>query len=60
MYDDINDRLEFKWQVKKDMRKYVQDTDGARDKLKADVKDWQEAGANVAKMYKAAWNYQMS
>lgn len=42
------------------MKAYLANTAGAREKLKKDAQEWQQAGKNVMDMYKHAWNYQMA
>ena len=60
VYADINQRLAFRYEVKKDLKAYMENTDGAREQLKADAKDWDVAGKRVHDMYTAAWNYQVA
>lgn len=60
VYANINQRLALKWDVKKDLKAYMENTNGAREQLKADAKDWDIAGKRVQDMYTAAWNYQVA
>jgi len=59
VYENVNDRMEFKWEVKKDLKAYMNNTKGARDALKADHAQWKAAGKRVSDMYAAAWAYQV-
>ena len=60
VYANINQRLAFKYEVKKDLKAYMENTNGAREQLKAEAKDWDVAGKRVHDMYVAAWNYQVA
>jgi hypothetical protein len=60
MYEDLNERYEFKWEVKKSLKAYLEDTKDARSKLKAEAQDWNTAAKRVDDMYAAAWNYQVA
>lgn len=55
VYENINERLAFKYTVKQDVREYLKDTQGARANLKKDVEEWKLASKNVQDMYAAAW-----
>lgn len=55
MYENINERLAFKYNVKKDVGAYLKDTAGARAALKKDAAEWKVASKNVQDMYAAAW-----
>ena len=59
VYDNANDRMEFRWEVKQDLKAYMNNTKGARDALKADHAQWKAAGKRVSDMYAAAWAYQV-
>lgn len=59
VYQNVNDRMEFKWEVKKDLKAYMQNTKGARAELKADAAQWKAASKRVSDMYAAAWAYQV-
>jgi hypothetical protein len=59
VYDNVNDRMAFKWEVKRDLKEYMNDTKGARAELKADHAQWKAAGKRVKDMYAAAWAYQV-
>ena len=59
IYDSINDRLAFNWEVKKDLKAYLENTNDARTKLANEANDWKAAGQRVSGMYAAAWNYQI-
>lgn len=60
MYENLNERYEFKFEVKKSLKDYLEDTKDARSKLKAEAKDWKTAAKRVEDMYAAAWNYQVA
>jgi len=60
VYDNMNERYAFRYEAKKDLKAYFENTNGARDALKADVQDWKAAGKRVSDMYAAAWNYQIA
>ena len=55
MYDNINERLALKWNVKQDLREYMRNTHNARAQLKNEAKEWKAASKNVQDMYAAAW-----
>jgi len=59
VYENANQRMAFKWEVKKDLNAYMNNTKGARDALKADAAQWKAAGKRVNDMYAAAWAYQV-
>ena len=59
IYDGINQRLAFNWEVKKDLKAYLENTNDARTKLANEANDWKAAGERVQGMYAAAWNYQI-
>lgn len=60
IYKDINEREAFKWEVKKDLKAYLENTADARAKLKKEAADWKVASKRVQDMYAAAWNYQIA
>jgi hypothetical protein len=55
VYEDINERSALKWNVKKDLKAYVENTSGERQALKKEAEEWKIAGKNVQDMYAAAW-----
>ena len=60
MYENLNERYEFDYEVKDDLKAYMENTAGARDALKKDVAEWKQARTRVNDMYAAAWNYQVA
>jgi len=40
VYENINEREAFKWNVKNDLRAYLENTNGARDQLKEEAEEW--------------------
>jgi len=60
IYADINQRLAFNWEVKNDLKAYIENTADARSKLKAEAQQWNAAGKQVRDMYSAAWNMQIA
>jgi len=60
MYENMNERYEFDYEVKDDLKAYMENTAGARDALKKDVAEWKQARTRVNDMYAAAWNYQVA
>ena len=60
VYRNINEREAFKWEIKKDLKAYLEDTADARAKLKKEAADWKLASKRVQDMYAAAWNYQIA
>jgi hypothetical protein len=60
IYENMNERYEFDYEVKKDLKSYMENTAGARDTLKKDAAEWKQARMRVNDMYAAAWNYQVA
>lgn len=60
MYDNLNERYEFKFEVKKSLKEYLNNTAGARAQLKKEAADWKAGSKRVQDMYAAAWNYQIA
>jgi hypothetical protein len=40
MYENMNERYEFDYEVKQDLKAYMENTAGARDTLKKDAAEW--------------------
>jgi len=59
IYDDINQRLALRHEIKTDLKAYFENTNDARTKLANEANDWKAAGQRVQGMYAAAWNYQI-
>ena len=60
VYEQLNEREQFKWEVKKDLKAYLNNTAGARNNLKSEVAQWKAGSKRVSDMYAAAWNYQVA
>lgn len=60
IYDNINDRYQFNFDVKKSLKEYMNNTANARAQLKKESEDWKVASKRVQDMYAAAWNYQVA
>jgi len=56
----MNERQEFNFEVTKDLKAYLENTNGARDQLRAESTQWKAANQRVNDMYAAAWNYQIA
>jgi len=60
VYDNLNERYEFNFEVKQSLKEYLENTAGARAQLKKEAADWKEGSKRVQDMYAAAWNYQIA
>lgn len=60
VYEQLNEREQFKWEVKKDLKAYLNNTADARNHLKSEVAQWKAGSKRVSDMYAAAWNYQVA
>ena len=58
--NQMNERQEFNFEVTKDLKAYLENTNGARDQLRAESTQWKAANQRVNDMYAAAWNYQIA